>query len=276
MSENFSCWHFDQAHKTYTGKAPVIIKEELASGYYSITTNMYDEPLFELLSLRDDKICNFVSGPSDDIYNEVTSFWESNDTYKKIGITHKRGILLYGPPGCGKSAIIARIIKDIIAKKGIAIDFNKSDDFFDNIEMFRQIQPETPIVVIIEDLDSFRDHQEEELCELLDGQSSVGHKILYLATTNYLDKISNRIKCRPSRIDTLIKVGFPAHEVREEYVRFLIPDISQEIVDAINKCEYKLSIADIKEILISVYVHKKTLKTSIERVGNCKSIKDKD
>ncbi len=46
------------------------------------------------------------SGVTDKLYSSVTEFISNTDWYADRGVPYRRGYLLYGPPGCGKSSFV--------------------------------------------------------------------------------------------------------------------------------------------------------------------------
>ena len=275
-------WSFSPTDNTYTGDGAREVFKALPPGFYKFTIDRFGQPQAQGLPLRKDKLCHFMHGPLDNVLKEVHAFWDNNDAYARLGLTHKRGILLHGPAGCGKSAIINSIIEDVVGRKGVAVQVNDiyEDNFRSVIPMFRQIQPESQIVAILEDIEQHvLAGDEEELLDLLDGASSTGDGVLFVCTTNNLKKIPFRIRCRPSRIDTLIEIGLPTEEQRREYVKFLAGELLKkdqlaEMVSLTNDLHF--SLADMKELVISVVVFKKTIEQSVQRLKDAKAEEEKE
>jgi len=92
------------------------------------------------------------------IIDDIKKFWEGRETFKKYKYVHKRGILLYGDPGCGKSGIIQLCIRYVVEEmKGIVINIKDPyhvETFDEFIHSLRRIEPSRPIVVVMEDLDA--------------------------------------------------------------------------------------------------------------------------
>ena len=277
MSENkFSKWDFNPAFNSFSGVVPFERFNKLPAGYYKIHTGRNGEPIAVKLELKPDALCEFVNGPLKEVYSEFNDFWSSESLYEELKITHKRGVLMYGPAGCGKTAIIGKLIRRVVDQGGIAIAVDNPEGFGEAIPLFRQIEQKTPIVAILEDIERFLNYNEEEILEILDGSSTIGGGIFYVATTNYLDKIPHRIKSRPSRIDTLIKIGSPTIDHRREYVKFMLPSSEKAYIDEIASNTKDFSLADIKEVIISTYVLKKPLKDTIKRLSELKKAKDEE
>lgn len=270
-------WSYNPTRETYTGTHE--IAEHLPPGLYHIGLNNWGDPQATKENLKDDVLCPFQEGPMKPIVEEIGQFWESGDHYKNLGVTHKRGVLLHGPAGCGKTGIVSVLIRDIIQRKGLAVMVHNVEMFQKAIPLLRQIEDDRKILAIIEDIDAVCQYDEEELLEVMDGSSSLGHGLLFLATTNYLDQIPVRIRCRPSRIDTLIEVPFPDSKLRYEYLKFLCSNgfqkSDEELASWADRTE-GFSLATLKELVISVVIYKRTVEESIERLQGLSSQTDAD
>jgi len=276
----FKFWRYDDSRKQYSGTQEVL--ESLPSGMYTINLNNWGEPQAQHRDLRTDDLLTFQNGPMIPVLEEIKRFWDSKDKYKRLGVAHKRGVLFHGPHGCGKTAIVSKIIQHTIAHNGLVFDVEDPEHFQDAIPLLRQIEKERPIVSIFEDIEQMADYDEETMLEIMDGSSSLGDNILFIATTNKLDKVPPRIKCRPSRIDTLIEVGLPEPVQRLEYLRFLgikfefvPPDGWADITDG-------FSLAQLKELIIAMVIYDKKLEESVERLkqlnppAKCREVPDNE
>ena len=203
-------------------------------------------------------------GTIGEIVSDIEQFWERQDLFTEYDLTFKRGILLYGAPGCGKSCTIKLVVSDIIKRGGIAVKFTSPNSFIECMRVFRKLQPDTPVVVIMEDLDALMSDWPSRILNLLDGIDSFD-KIVYLATTNYPEILEPRIKNRPSRFDRRYEIKTCSKDVRKKYLEHLISksdkiniDIDQWVLDTKN-----MSFSHIKELFISVCLFKKDYQESL-------------
>lgn len=268
----FNNWSYDPTRQTYVGIFET--SQHLPSGFYEIETTTYNEPKAKVLDRPSDTIFFFENGPMQQAIREISDFYAKGDRYRQLGVSHKRGIMLYGPAGCGKTKIVAHAIDEAIKLGGLAIRMDSIYDFSEAIPLLRQIEPGRPILTIMEDLEQFCDRSEEEVLEVMDGASTVGDNMLFLTTTNHINKIPVRLRCRPSRIDTLIEIGLPTEAHRYEYLNYLLTNANANAKETLRVKTARqwahltphFSLAQLKELVISVHVYEKDVNESIERL----------
>ena len=254
----FKHWAYDEAHEMYTGCHEVT--DTARPGIYKIWVSQSGAPTIMRLEPREDEIFEFSGGQMPTVLSEIESFWNAREDYSALGVCHKRGILLHGAPGCGKTAIVSAAIRRVLARNGLVIDMDQDvEQFLSAMPLVRQIEADRPVVVLVENIDHVCAHSCEELLEVMDGASSVGHNILYLCTTNNFGRVPERVKYRPSRIDTLIEVGLPDLRLRREYLRFLLCKAKdrEAMADVLASESDGLSLAHVKELVLGVVVYKK-------------------
>ncbi|VDI73358.1 mitochondrial chaperone BCS1 [Mytilus galloprovincialis] len=153
-------------------------------------------------------------GISERIINDVKEFTQNSKWYMDRGIPYRRGYLLYGPPGCGKSSYITALAGSLdysicllnLSEKGL------SDDRLNHL---LAVAPEQSII-LLEDIDAAflnRDLAKENpvaysgmgrltlsgLLNAMDGVASAEARIIFM-TTNYLERLDPAL-IRPGRVD---------------------------------------------------------------------------
>jgi transitional endoplasmic reticulum ATPase len=127
----------------------------------------------------------------------------------KLGIPLKRGVLLTGPYGTGKSLVATLVAKEAIDNEFTFIYTKSADEFLDAYEIS---QFYTPAVVFCEDIDTIlagnRNDAMNEILNALDGLSSKSLHTIAVFTTNHKEKI-NEAFLRPGRLDSVIEVTLP-------------------------------------------------------------------
>lgn len=256
-------------------------KKKLIPGVYEVRTGQSTGLYLEKILVKTEGLLRFSETESDKVVDEITKFWEKGDVFQEHGLSYKRGILLWGPPGSGKSCTLQIIMADVIARGGVVIKFDDPYLFIDGMRVVRTIQENTPIVVIMEDIDSIiKVHSESEVLNILDGVNDV-QKVVFLATTNYPGELGGRIINRPSRFDKRFKIGFPKAISRKMYLESIIGksdlaafniDIDKWVADT-----KKFSIAHLKELFIAVVILGDKYEDAIVTLQNMKEeIVDKD
>ena len=236
--------------------------DQVPSGIYELQYNRnVSQITLKKQPFKTDELYQLPSYEIQDILKDIQDFWDRIDKYREYNFVHKRGILMYGEPGCGKSGIIQLIAKQLIENNGIIINIKDQDDvdfFIDFIATFRKIEPNRPLIVLLEDLDSIAGestYSTSKLLNILDGVKQI-EDVVYIATTNYPEKLQERITNRPSRFDRRYKVELPNEEIREAYIRHKLKEEDLKNVDIqewVKRTE-GMSLSHLKEVVISTIV----------------------
>ncbi|HMF68910.1 MAG TPA: ATP-binding protein [Phyllobacterium sp.] len=127
---------------------------------------------------------------------------------RKHKIPLKRGILLEGKYGCGKS-LTARVTAKVAVENGWTfIDLQRPDGLVSAITAATQLQP---AVIFSEDLDRFADRsssQVNEMINIMDGMVPATAEIMTVLTTNFVENIDKAL-LRPGRLDAVISIDAP-------------------------------------------------------------------
>lgn len=185
---------------------------------------------------------------------EIRRWRSSEEWYKSKQIPHKKGILMYGKPGCGKSSVAKALAMDLNMPIMIFDLSNMSNNDFQ--ENWDRVKNNTPCMVLLEDIDSIFDgrknivHEEGGLsfdCLLnsLDGVESADG-LLIVATTNNVDKIDvalgkpngDGISTRPGRIDRAIELIQPDENGRRKIATRILGDFPNEIENTVKSGDH--------------------------------------
>lgn len=173
-------------------------------------------------------------GIGERILADCKDFINNSQWYADRGIPYRRGYLLYGPPGCGKSSYITALAGEL--EYGICL-LNLSERGLtdDRLNHLLNVAPEQSII-LLEDIDAAfasREHVTQQsaayeglnrvtfsgLLNCLDGVASTEARIIFM-TTNYLDRLDPAL-IRPGRVDLKEQVGFCSeHQLQEMFKRF--------------------------------------------------------
>lgn len=253
----------------------------LPPGVYEVDANANTGLFFEKIPVKTEGLIRFPDTNSNKVVSEIQKFWEREDVFRQYELMYKRGIILYGPPGSGKSCTVQLVMEDVVKRGGIVIQFWEPNIFMDGLRVLRKIQPKVPVVAIMEDLDSLIEtYNESEILNILDGVNDVD-RVVFLATTNYPNKLGHRVMNRPSRFDKRFRIGFPSRKSRRIYFENLIGDekIAELNIDLDKwvKDTDKFSIAHLKELFVAVVILGDSYKDAIKTLKEMKEeVNDKD
>jgi len=232
---------------------------ELKPGQY--TVNHANNIIF--FTERDVNIDSLLVLPdsnSDLVLKHIEEFWHNEKVFREFGFVWKRGILLWGPPGSGKTSTVQQVSQQIVNLGGLTVYCVCPEITARGLELMRRIEPDRQIVVIFEDIDAIvQQYGESDLLALLDGELSIDN-VVFIATTNYPGRLDKRFINRPSRFDEIIKIGMPTAAAREFYLINKNPRLESEPHELDEWVEYSkgFSVAHLKELIISVECFNKT------------------
>lgn len=251
---------------------------ELPAGDYGIKYDRtYDKYVLVLRQPLSEELIHLPMKEFDEVLEDIKTFWVSRDAYDEYGYIYKRGILLFGPPGCGKSSLVMLMNQELINKYGgIVINISTSEDivmFDDIMKGVREIEPDRPVITVIEDIDNFVNSERgpnelvSKLLNILDGKMQYDNMVI-IATTNYPELLEERISNRPTRFDLRREIGAPKMKAREFYLRSKLKpkDIKKiDMEEWLSKTQ-GFTIDHLKELVCLVFVHKHPFEKALAEV----------
>ncbi|KAH7039771.1 BCS1 N terminal-domain-containing protein [Microdochium trichocladiopsis] len=156
-------------------------------------------------------------GVKEGIVADVRDFLNRRSWYADRGIPYRRGYLLYGPPGSGKSSFIQALAGEL--DYGVAmVNLSEVGVTDDKLAFLLTKLPERTIL-LLEDADSAfvnRRRRDEDgyaggtvtfsgLLNALDGLSAGEERIAFL-TTNHIERLDPAL-IRPGRVDLMLRIG---------------------------------------------------------------------
>jgi SpoVK/Ycf46/Vps4 family AAA+-type ATPase len=194
-----------------------------------------------------------------EIQRDFKSFLAAREEYERYGVPWKRGVLLVGPPGNGKTHCLRALIKFLgvpcLYVQSFKSRYGEEDS---NIEaVFHRAKEITPCCLVFEDLDAMiHDGNRSIFLNQLDGLGSASG-LLTIATTNHADKLDPAIVERPSRFDRKYHFELPGPAERKAYLTQWNAklDVDMKIDDAacdrLVDATKEFSFAYLKELYLS-------------------------
>lgn len=227
--------------------------EKLPAGFYRVALTGRNEFYFQPEKMQTDDLIRFPGSVIENIFQDIQSFWDKEELFKQYNFIHRRGILLYGSAGSGKTCLVTLLIKDLIFKGGIVLDGTSVSpthlQFM--VKVLKEIEPTKQVIILLEDIDAYiQNCGEAELLSFLDGEYSKSN-ILIIATTNYPERLDKRIVARPRRFDRVLKIDMPDDDVRKVYFNTKL-QLQADELDKYVKATKDFSFAAMAELVISI------------------------
>jgi transitional endoplasmic reticulum ATPase len=189
------------------------------------------------------------------------------DVYRETGVDPARGVILFGPPGNGKTLMIRAISNELDASfhyingPGI-ISSNYGESEQKLREIFEDARSSLPSIVFIDEMDAITPKREDtgtladlrlvtQLMELMDGLETT-EGVMVVGTTNRINSIEPALR-RPGRFDREVYIGPPDEDARREILDIhtrgmLIDDDIPRYLEGLAERTQGYSGADLKEL----------------------------
>lgn len=171
----------------------------------------------------------------------IRRFLESykySDLCIKNKLNMKKGLLLHGEPGSGKSLCI-KIIYSTSPHTVILVSPEWFDDTSKVSYTCQMARDLAPSILVLEDIDLYAEDRTSEqhnqilgaLMNELDGVIT-NNNVMVIGTTNKLEYVEKAIKNRPGRFDRLIEFASPTDKERAEIFKINLPEKFHNLINA--------------------------------------------
>jgi hypothetical protein len=165
----------------------------------------------------------------------LVDFHQRRATLMTLGLPGRRGVLFYGPPGTGKTYTAKYLAHRLQPVTTLIAAGNALYQLAAICAIARALQP---ALVVLEDVDLvFTERAQNatptllgEFMDQLDGFGSDDH-IIFVLTTNVLERVESAIKDRPGRISQCVYFGPPSAPLRLRYLETLLAHYDCTSVD---------------------------------------------
>lgn len=194
-----------------------------------------------------------------DLRADARRFFSRRAFYEAHRLPWKRGLLLIGPPGNGKTHSVRALLKEVAQPVLFVRGFQGRNTTVAGgvAEVFERARRMAPAVLVMEDLDSLIDDSNRSfLLNELDGVAR-NHGLFLLATTNHPEKLDRSLIDRPSRFDRKFHFPLPDADVRRAYLTKLTAReepalrLSELAIEGLVERTNGFTFAYLKELLLN-------------------------
>jgi chaperone BCS1 len=190
---------------------------------------------------------------------DYESFFQREAWFRQNHLAFRRGYLLYGPPGNGKTSAVRAMLSGQ-GITGYTINLFKqglNDD--DLTSLFQTAALSAPAIIVLEDIDRYFDQKQEDgpeakvslqhLLNCLDG-ATTQDGVIVVATANNPQTLDPAILRRPGRFDRVVGFANPTKDLRVRYFQKLCADMDSASIDACADAGDGFSFAQLQESYI--------------------------
>ena len=178
------------------------------------------------------------------LYHDVILPLTEKELYEQYKVSVPNGMLLYGPPGCGKTYIAKKFAEEIGYHFIIVNPSDMASTYIHGTQekigkLFKQAKDKAPTIILIDEADAILPKREEnlqhgyasEVNEFLAQMTECGKNgIFIIAATNRPDMIDPTVT-RTGRLDKVVYLSPPDRTAREEMLQLHLKDRPMETID---------------------------------------------
>lgn len=211
------------------------------------------------LTLRPLKTLVFDDQTIDSVVGDAQRFFKNLDRYESLGIPARRGYLLHGPPGTGKTSLAVGLAHSLQRELCVLPLSRPSLDDQTLLGLMTAL-PQNALV-LIEDVDTIFEGRENKsgnnvtfsgFLNAMDGALAQTGQLVVM-TTNRPEMLDQAL-IRPGRIDVQVSIGFSTRWQAEELFRRFFPDRTDLAavfaLNVIDAAPFDVTMAQLQEFLV--------------------------
>ena len=192
----------------------------------------------------------------EDVRRQVVGVNRNRDRLRAAGQHLKRGVLLYGPPGVGKTHTVRYLLAQLTDTTIVELTGETLGAIREACSIARSLQP---AMIVVEDVDLIaqeRDHYSGEtpllftLLNEMDGLADDAD-VVFLLTTNRADQLEPALASRPGRVDQAVHIDVPDRAARRRLIELYrgLLEVDPSRIDGVLDRTEGVTASFLKELL---------------------------
>ena len=211
----------ERKHQKYSLRNDTYVRcgetaDVLPSGFYDVVDTGSSGFGLKPKDTVTDQLIRIHGTPADDLFEDIQQFMLLGDLYDSLSFVHKRGYMVHGPGGSGKTSIGMMLAHQFIeTMEGVVVFTPDPSSFYHGVSIMRDIEPGRPSLYLIEEADRIINNT--HCLSILDGGLSI-QRAVFVAMTNFKGSLPKRTTNRPGRFARVVEVATLPLEFQVEFV----------------------------------------------------------